>query len=100
MSYTTNLLVAKPCRDGTSVKNFTTGLLTDGGMMNTENYSHYHQRVAAYAKSKPKKFIVTIAPALWRGRPVDMTYHFFKTFLNELRILISSTCKIAGKMCC
>lgn len=48
-----------------------------------EILSNYHQRVAAYAKSKPKKYIVTIAPALWRGRPVDMTYHFFKTFFEQ-----------------
>jgi hypothetical protein len=45
--------------------------------------AHYQQRVAAYAKSKPKKFIVTIAPALWRGRPADMAYEFFKTFFEK-----------------
>ncbi len=45
--------------------------------------AHYQQRVASYAKSKPNKYIVTIAPALWRGRPVDMTYHFFKTYFEQ-----------------
>lgn len=43
----------------------------------------YQQRVAAYAKSKPRKFIVTIAPALWRGRPADMTYEFFRSFFAQ-----------------
>lgn len=45
--------------------------------------AHYQQRVASYAKSKPNKYIVAIAPALWRGRPADMTYHFFKTFFEN-----------------
>ena len=45
--------------------------------------AQYQQRVAAYAKSKPNKYIVAIAPALWRGRPADMTYRFFKTFFEQ-----------------
>src|SRR5690606_15287452 len=45
--------------------------------------SNYQERVAAYLKSKPKKFIVAIAPALWRGRPADMTYSFYKRILEK-----------------
>ncbi|MFD1632130.1 DUF4434 domain-containing protein [Pseudopedobacter beijingensis] len=45
--------------------------------------SHYQERVASYAKSKEKKFLVTIAPALWRGRPADMTYEFYKRILEK-----------------
>ena len=43
----------------------------------------YNERVAAYAKAKPKKFLVAIAPALWRGRPADMTYTFYKRILEK-----------------
>ncbi|SHF88020.1 protein of unknown function [Mariniphaga anaerophila] len=62
--------------------------------------AHYNQRVAAYAKSKPKKFIVTIAPALWRGRPADMTYGFYKTFFEktpDIDVLYLQDC---GGRCC
>ena len=45
--------------------------------------SNYLNRVAKYAKSKERKFIVTIAPALWRGRPADLTYHFYKRILEK-----------------
>ena len=45
--------------------------------------SDYQERVAAYAKSKRKKFLVAIAPALWRGRPADMTYVFYKRILER-----------------
>lgn len=45
--------------------------------------SNYLNRVAKYAKSRERKFIVTIAPALWRGRPADMTYHFYKSILEK-----------------
>lgn len=45
--------------------------------------ANYQQKVAAYAKSKPNKYIVAIAPALWRGRPADMTYNFFKSYFTQ-----------------
>lgn len=45
--------------------------------------ANYQQQVAAYAKSKPRKLMVCIAPALWRGRPADMTYDFFKSLLEK-----------------
>lgn len=45
--------------------------------------ANYQQRVAAYAKSKQRKLMVCTAPALWRGRPADMTYDFFKSLLEK-----------------
>ncbi len=45
--------------------------------------SDYQEKVAAYAKSKPKKFLVAVAPALWRGRPADMTYDFYRRILQK-----------------
>lgn len=43
--------------------------------------AQYLQKVAFYAKSKPKKFMVSIAPALWRGRTAAMTGDFYKSIL-------------------
>ncbi len=45
--------------------------------------ANYIQGVASYLKSKEKKFMVAIAPALWRGRPADMTYEFFKSIFEK-----------------
>lgn len=56
------------------------------GWLNTQKavlLSNYLNRVAKHAKSKERKFIVTIAPALWRGRPADLTYHFYKRILEK-----------------
>jgi len=56
------------------------------GWLNTQRtnmLSNYLNRVAKHAKSKERKFIVTIAPALWRGRPADLTYHFYKRILEK-----------------
>ena len=44
--------------------------------------ANYLQDVASHAKTKSKKFPVAIAPALWRGRPVDMTYYFYKSIFE------------------
>ncbi len=43
----------------------------------------YLQRVAAYAKSKPKRFPVQIAPALFRGMPADKCGEWFKSLFQQ-----------------
>lgn len=68
------------------------------GWLNVQNgilLSNYLNRVATHAKSKDRKFIVTIAPALWRGRPADMTYSFYKRILErtpEIDIMYLQDC--------
>ncbi len=45
--------------------------------------AEYLQNVAAYAKAKPKKFSVQIAPALWRGMPADKCGEWFKSIFEK-----------------
>lgn len=45
--------------------------------------ANYLQGVSAYAKSKPNKYPVTIAPALWRGKPADLCGEFFRSLLEK-----------------
>ena len=45
--------------------------------------TNYLQRLAAYAKSKPKKFPVQIAPALFRGMPADLCGQWFKSIFEK-----------------
>lgn len=43
----------------------------------------YLQNLAAYAKAKPVKFPVQIAPALFRGMPADMCGAWFKSIFEQ-----------------
>jgi len=41
------------------------------------------QNTASYVKSKPKKFSVQIAPALWRGMPADLCGKWYKSLFEK-----------------
>lgn len=45
--------------------------------------ANYLQNVAEYAKSKPKKFDVQIAPALFRGFPADLCGKWFEKIFQK-----------------
>lgn len=45
--------------------------------------AEYFQNVASYLKTKPTQFEVSIAPALWRGMPADMTGKWFKAIFEK-----------------
>lgn len=65
---------------------FHDGSFPDGCWQNNparDLLADYLQKVAAYCKSKTKKYPVHIAPALFRGKPADLCGEWFKAILKK-----------------